>query len=104
MAGEAVKKLVSAERDAALGIEEAKTAAKKLLADASEKGAALLLEEEENAVKRAGALMAKAEQAAHAEKANIIAEAESEREKLVALAAGKMSAAVALITERVVKG
>lgn len=104
MAGEAVKKLIDAENEATLGIENAKTAAKKLIADALEKGASLLLEEEEDAVKRANALISKAENDAIKEKTEIEAMAEGEREKLATLAAGKMDAAASLITERVVNG
>lgn len=104
MAGEAVKKLIDAEREIAHGIEEAKTAAKKLIADAETRGNKLLLEEEEDAIKREAELISKAEKEAIAEKAQIEAAAEAEREKLTTLAAGKLEAAASLITERVVNG
>ena len=104
MAGEAVKKLIDAEREIAQGIEEAKTAAKKLIADAETRGNKLLLEEEEDAIKREAEFLSKAEKEALAEKAQIEAAADSEREKLITLAAGKLEAAASLITERVVNG
>ncbi len=99
-----MKKLLDAERESARCIEEAKTAAKKLLADAEAEGNALLLKEEEDAIKREAELLSKAEKEALARKSEIEATAESEREKLSALAAGKLDAAASLITERVVNG
>ncbi len=99
-----MKKLLDAERESAQSIEEAKNAAKKLIADAEAEGRALLLKEEEESIKREADLLSRAEKEALAQKAEIEAAAEVEREKLSALAAGKLDAAALLITERVVNG
>ena len=104
MAGEAVKKLIEAEQDAALLIDKAKAKAKEILASATEKGEALLMKEGDAASEKEKALLSEAEKAAFAEKGKIEEAAAGERDKLCALAAGKMEAAVSLITERVVNG
>ena len=99
-----MKKLLDAEREIAQGVEDAKTAAKKLIADAETRGSELLIKEEEDSIKSARELLSKAEKEALSEKAEIEAAAEREREKLSALATGKLEAAASLITERVVNG
>ena len=104
MAIEAVKQLIAAEKDLAEKVENARFEAKKICEDAALAGKSLLLSTEDFCVNAEKERVAKAQERAEAENKKISANADADREKLAALAAGKMSAAVALITERVVNG
>ncbi len=104
MTNEAVKQLVTAEKNLAEKVEEARKKAKKIIEDAHSSGEALLISTEELCRKTEDELLLKARARAEEENKKISAEAETNREKLSALAKGKMTAAVALITERVVNG
>ena len=104
MASEAVKQLITAEENLAEKIENARIEAKKICEDAVFSGKTLLDSTEDLCMKAEEELLAKARSRAEEENKRISAEAEASREKLSALAAGKIKAAVALITERVVKG
>ena len=104
MASEAVKQLVTAEKNLAEKIENARVQAKKICEDAVFAGKSLLDSTEDFCIKSEAENLAKAKTRAEEENKKISAEAEADRERLSVLAAGKIDAAVALIMERVVNG
>ena len=104
MASEAVKQLITAEENLAEKVENARVEAKKICENAVFSGKNLLDSTEEFCIKAEADILAKARSRAEEENKRISAEAEADRERLTALASGKMSEAAALITERVVNG
>ena len=104
MASEAVKQLITAEKNLTEKVEAARLEAKKICEDATNAGKSLLLSTEDFCINAEKEISEKAKVRAEEENKKISAEAEADREKFAALASGKIEAAVALITERVVKG
>lgn len=104
MASNAVNKLISAEKEAALKISEARERAKKIIAEAEKESRELLVNAEAAAEREVKELLIKADNDALGASDDILARAAEADGKLKALAEGRMEKAAMVITERVVNG